>query len=153
MRNHLTAGALAGVTAGLIMGLYEWLGFQSGFFRYNPFYVLASAVLPDELAVTYVGVIFSSVVHLIIAATIGTLFAFFVPRKQTLLWGVGLGFLLQIFFGALVTPTFTFVPPFWEMDVSSMVYSFSQRLLFGVMLGYLYGLWWARQPERKESLG
>ncbi len=153
MRHHLSIGAAAGLMSGLIMGFYEWLGHQGGLFRYNPFYVVASVLLPEELAVTYVGVITATVFHLFLAAFIGTLFAAFVPRKHTVPWGFGLGLLLQFFFGALVTPNFTFVPFFWEMDASSMIFSFSQRMLFGLTLGYLYGLWLVRFPEKRETLG
>lgn len=153
MRHYMSVGALAGFSAGLFMGFYIWFGYQANLFAYNPFLVLSSVLLPDELAVTYVGVITSIVVHLFIAAGIGALFAFFVPRKHTVLWGVGLGLLLQLFFGALVTPAFTFAPPFWEMDMSSMLFSLSQRLVFGVTLGYLYGLWWIRHEDRRKTLG
>ncbi len=152
MRDHLGAGALAGLISGIIMGLYIWLGFQGGLFMYNPCYVLASVLLPDTLAVTSTGTIIAIVVHLAIASIIGLLFALFAPEKQTILWGFGLGLMLQLFFGALMTPAFTFVPPFWEMDTTSMVFSFSQRLLFGVSLGLLYGFWQTHRLDREKAL-
>ncbi len=152
MRDNLGAGALGGLVSGIIMGLYIWLGFQSGLFMYNPCYVLASVLLPDALAVTSTGTVTAIVAHLAIAGIIGTLFAHVVPEKQTILWGFGLGLILQLFFGALVTPAFTFVPPFWQMDTTSMLFSFSQRLLFGVSVGFLYRLWSTRQPEKEKVL-
>jgi uncharacterized membrane protein YagU involved in acid resistance len=151
MQDRITVGAAAGFSAGFIMGVYEWLGFQSGLFAYNPFHVMASVWLPVGQALTPIGTITAIVVHLIISVIIGILFSLVVPWKRALLWGLGLGLFLQFFFGAYVTPTFTFVPYFWEMDATTMLYTFSQRMLFGLSLGYLYRFWGARVSEKTET--
>jgi uncharacterized membrane protein YagU involved in acid resistance len=151
MKDHITVGAFAGFSAGFIMGIYEFLGFQSGLFAYNPFQVMASVWLPAGEALTSMGVMTAIVAHLIISVVIGILFALVIPRKQALLWGLVLGVFLQFFFGAFVTPTFTFVPFFWKMDAISMLYTFSQRLLFGLSLGYLYRFFGARVRDKTET--
>jgi uncharacterized membrane protein YagU involved in acid resistance len=148
MKDRITIGAAAGFSAGFIMGVYEFLGFQSGLFAYNPFYVMASVWLPAGEVLTPIGTITAIVAHLIISVIIGILFALVVPWRRALLWGLGLGVFLQFFFGAYVTPTFTFVPFFWEMDATTMLYTFSQRLLFGLSLGYLYRFWSASVRDK-----
>ncbi len=152
MKDRYHAGAISGLVAGLIMGFFVWLGFQSGLVNFSPFYILSSVFLPDELAVGRVGTLTAMLVHLLISTVIGLIFSFFVAEKKTLFWGAGLGVFLHFFFGAVVTPAFTDLAPFWDMDIMNMTYTFMQRLVFGFSLGYLYGLWFARQAETGNAV-
>ncbi len=141
MDSKFKIGAAAGITSGFVMGMVVWVGFQTGLLNYDPFYILARILLGPEMGATSTGTIVAIITHLIFSFIIGVLFAYFVPKNNTILWGLVLGIVLQFFFGALVLPFFNVLTPFWLQESVSMTYTFFQRMVFGGTLGYLYGLW------------
>ncbi|GEM_PF-1882041 len=135
-------GVLAGITAGIIMGIVSVLFFLVGVFDLNPFTVIAGLFMTEAAAATTTGLLVGLVAHLAASAALGAVFVFLIKeREHVFYWGVTFGVALYFINPGVVGPAVGMLPPLWQSDLLNNIGALLVRVIFGGSLGYLVGIW------------
>ncbi len=150
--DRLRTGILAGLAAGVIMGIVSFLFYQTGIFDLNPFTVMSRLFLTEEMAVTGTGLFVGLLAHLVVTALFGVVFTFLLEsRENALYWGLVYGTALYFINAGLLGPALGLFPPLWQVDFPNNIGALVTRLIFGVVLGYLVALWLQEPVQEAEE--
>ncbi len=144
--DRLRTGILAGLSAGIVMGIVSLLFYQTGIFNLNPFTVMARLFLSDAQAATSTGLVIGLFLHLAAAAFYGTVFTFLIHQKENALyWGITYGTILYFINAGVLGPALGLFQPLWQVDLPNNIGALVTRILYGAVLGYLVHIW-LREP-------
>ncbi|UNC92613.1 hypothetical protein HUE98_11180 [Candidatus Contubernalis alkalaceticus] len=135
-------GVLAGVTAGIIMGIVSMLFYLVGVFDLNPLAVLSRLFLTEAVSVTMTGLLVGLIMHLLASAVLGVVFVYLLKDKENVFyWGLTFGVVLYFINPGLLAPATGLLPPLWQSDLLNNIGALLVRVIFGGSLGYLVGIW------------
>lgn len=149
--DRLRTGVLAGLAAGIVMGIVSLLFYQTGIFNLNPFSVMARLFLSEAEAATSTGLVIGLVLHLAAAAFYGTVFAFLIDKRENALyWGITFGTILYFVNAGVLGPALGLFPPLWQVNLPNNIGALVTRVLYGGVLGYLVHMW-LREPVEEGA--
>lgn len=135
-------GVLAGITAGIIMGIVSVLFFLVGVFDLNPFTVIAGLFMTEAAAATITGLGVGLAAHLLSSAALGAAFVFLIKERENVFyWGITYGVALYFINPGVIGPAVGMLPPLWQADLLNNIGALLVRVIFGGSLGYLVGIW------------
>lgn len=148
--DRLRTGILAGLAAGVIMGILSLLFYQTGIFTWNPFTVMARIFMDEAAAATGTGLFVGLITHLIGAALLGVVFTFLLAdRENSLYWGITYGTALYFINAGVVGPALGILPPLWQVNFPNNIAALIVRVVYGASLGYLVHLWMQGPVEQE----
>ncbi len=139
---RLRVGVLAGLTAGIIMGIVSVLFYLVGVFDLNPFTVIAGLFMTEAEAATTTGLVTGLLAHLASSAVLGAVFVFLIKKREHVFyWGLTFGVAIYFINPGVIGPAVGMLPPLWQADLLNNIGALLVRVIFGGTLGYLVGIW------------
>ncbi len=150
--DRLRTGILAGLAAGVIMGIVSYLFYQTGIFDLNPFTVMGRLFLTEEMAATGTGLFVGLLTHLAVTALFGVVFVYLLEnRENAIYWGLVYGTALYFINAGVLGPALGLFPPLWQVDFPNNIGTLVTRIIFGVVLGYLAAMWLQEPLQEGEE--